>query len=153
MVVTILKAFVPSTGKADFSLPNLGMFFEKSYYESAIYVIYYVLPGVEKKISSHTSAYFLLRKTGSLFFLCCLQILIFGLHLPSLLLQTVPSASFSFFCFSALFHFWSSTSMLLKNSRRKLLSLLHHWSLWIQQMRLQLLPTRAQSKWPAQMNI
>ena len=110
------------------------------------------LPDVERKTSFHMSACFLLRKTGNLFFLCCLQIQICGPHLPFLLLKTVLSVSFSSFCFSALFHSWSSTWMLLKNSLRKPQSHQHHWSLLIQPKLLQLLPRRVQGKWQWHIN-
>lgn len=86
------------------------------------------------------SAYFLLRKSGNPFFLCCPQIQIFWLLLPSLLLRTVLSASFSSFCFSTPSRSWSSTSMPPKNSRRKRQPRPHHWNPWIQRRPLQLLP-------------
>lgn len=110
------------------------------------------LPDVERKTFFHMSACFLPKKTGNLFFLCCLQIQICGPHLPFLLLQTVLSVSSSSFCFSALFHSWSSILMLLKNSLRKPRSHQHRWTLLIQPKLLQLLPRRVQRKWQLHMN-
>lgn len=100
----------------------------------------FVLPGVERKTSSHRSIYFLLGKTGSLSFGCCLQRQISAPHLPSPPLQLALSVSFSFFCFSAPFHSWNLTWTRLRNSPRKRLSHLPRWSLWIRQTLLQLLP-------------
>lgn len=147
MIITILKALC-HPGRRQFYLTKFWQIFKKFclFWQCNLHNLIF-LPGVERKISFHMSACFLLRKNGNLFFLCCLQIQIWGPHLPSLLLQTVLSVSFSSVCFSALFHSWSSTLMLLKNFLRKPLSHQHHWRLLIQQMLLPLLPRRVQGRW------